>query len=509
MIKQIARFPREITALKVRQWIDEWEKVAFAPKEHKRRPDEFFYLFSLSASYLKMLTGIERRTTKGKLKRASDLGIQRRHETERSTVIADYVRYGSPWSELTKHKRESGLFNDLRKPGWLPTAIVVNILAPGDKRRGQEVVRNDLITVKDNGTQLVEVKLPASFTGDGWKPERFPPIEVIDGQHRLWAFEQEQIDDTFELPVVAFRGLDIGWQAYLFVTINIKPKRINMSLAYDLYPLLRTEEWLQKFEGHPVYRETRAQELVEALWSHPKSPWCERINMLGEPGQKQQMVTQAAWIRSLMATFIKAWAKQAGVRVGGLFGAPVGSHKEVLSWDGAQQAAFLILAAQKLKTSIEGEKKGWAKNLRESAKDSQDDPAFYGDHSLLSTDQGIRGFLSIVNDLCYIRAQELDLASWLSEGNARPTDEEAVNDAIASLKKHEAASFLTEIASSLSKYDWRTSSAPDLEDEVRKRKAALRGSGGYRELRLELLDFLSEEKSEVGTAARRVLGRVR
>jgi DGQHR domain-containing protein len=509
MTKQIMRFPREITALKVRQWLQEWEKVPFSHKDHKSRPHEHFYLFSLSAAFLKKLTGIQRRTTKGKVKRAEDLGIQRRHEADRSTVIADYVRYGSHWSELTKNKRESELFNELRRPGWLPTAIVVNILAPGDKRRGQEVARNDLIAIKNNGTEFAEIKLPPSFTGRGWKPERFFPIEVIDGQHRLWAFEHEDMDDSFELPVVAFHGLDIGWQAYLFVTINIKPKRINMSLAYDLYPLLRTEEWLQKFEGHPVYRETRAQELVEALWAHPKSPWCERINMLGEPGQKQQMVTQAAWIRSLMATFIKPWGKGGGTRIGGLFGTPLGSHKEVLAWDGAQQAAFLIVAGQKLQAALHEEKKGWAKILRELPNDSEDDPTFYGDYSLLTTDQGIRGFLSVVNDLCYIRAQEIELSSWISDGNARATDEQAVDVAIGSLKRHEAASFLTDIASGLSKYDWRTSSFPDLEEEERKKKAALRGSGGYKELRLELLDVLSKEKTDVGAAAKRVLGKLR
>jgi DGQHR domain-containing protein len=499
------RFPRDITAIKVRQWLADWDKVQYEPKEYKRKPEKCFYIFSLSAAYLKMLTGIQRRTTKGK--RSEDLGIQRRHEEGRSAVIADYVRYGSAWSDLSQNKRESGQYNDLRKPGWLPTAIVVNILAPGDKRRGQEVARHDLVSIKENGTPLVNLQLPASFTPDNWKP-KFPPFEVIDGQHRLWAFEQEKIDDSFELPVVAFHGLDVGWQAYLFVTINIKPKRINMSLAYDLYPLLRTQEWLQKFEGHPVYRETRAQELVEALWSHPKSPWAGRINMLGEPGQKQQMVTQAAWIRSLMATFIKAWEGK-GVRTGGLFGAPVGSHKEVLPWDGSQQAAFLIFAGQQLRDALHDNKEGWAKKLRESAKNSDTDPTFYGDSSLLSTDQGIRGFLSIVNDLCYVRAQDIDLAGWSADGKARPTEEDAVNAAISSLKKHKAGTFLTQIAAGLSKYDWRSSSEPNLSDDERKRKAALRGSGGYKELRIELLDFLSASKSEVGAAARKVLGSIR
>ncbi|MCB9133378.1 MAG: hypothetical protein H6647_20855 [Anaerolineales bacterium] len=73
------------------------------------------------------------------------------------------------------------------------------------------------------------------------------PIEIIDGQHRLLAFEGTQhLDGNFELPVVAFFDLDITWQAYLFYMINIKPKRIDPSLAFDLYPVLRIQDWLEK-----------------------------------------------------------------------------------------------------------------------------------------------------------------------------------------------------------------------------------------------------------------------
>ena len=35
-----------------------------------------------------------------------------------------------------------------------------------------------------------------------------PPIEIIDGQHRLLAFEESAGLEGFELPVVAFYGLD-------------------------------------------------------------------------------------------------------------------------------------------------------------------------------------------------------------------------------------------------------------------------------------------------------------
>src|ERR1700686_3628157 len=123
---------KSIPALVVRQWLPDWEKVAFSPKAHRRRPEEHFYLFTLPASWLKALSGISRRSTQGGLLRSKDLGIQRRHDEKRSDEIREFIQFGYPWSELSKAKRQSGKFDDLRKPGWLPTAIVVNILKKGE-----------------------------------------------------------------------------------------------------------------------------------------------------------------------------------------------------------------------------------------------------------------------------------------------------------------------------------------------------------------------------------------
>lgn len=499
---------REFPAIRVQQWLPEWNKVDFAPRFHRRQPEPQFYLFKLPAAWLKALSGIYRRSAQRGQLRSADLGIQRRHDQRRSAEIHEFVRYGFPWSELSQAKRQSGEFDDLRKPGWLPTAIVVNILQSGDKRRGVEISAKDRITVTDSESASVKIKLPENFTGSGWKPERLHPIEVIDGQHRLWAFEEDELGDEFELPVVAFHGLDISWQAYLFWTINIRPKRINASLAFDLYPLLRTEDWLEKFEGHSIYRETRAQELTEALWALPESPWYQRINMLGEPGLKQQMVSQAAWIRSLMATFVKSWEGR-GVSVGGLFGARLGKHKEVLPWSRAQQAAVLIYMGQCVKSAIQDSKDDWAKVLRAARSNGdggkREDPAFYGHQTLLATDQGIRGLLYVTNDSCYVRSDELKLENWTDGGEAGAADEAAVDQAMKSLRKQPVATFLEEIAQGLAKYDWRTSSAPQLSEHERIRKAALRGSGGYRELREDLLKRLANEGKTVGKAARQIM----
>lgn len=519
MAKKTIGVELTIPALKVAQWLPEWDKVSFDKKLFQAKPEPHSYLLSLPASHLKALTGVYRRSARSGTPRAKDPNVQRGHEEERSHTIQEFVKHGFPWCEMSDSNRKAPDANLLLKPGWLPTAIIVNILAEGDERDNGKIGKNDLITVAENGQRL-SIHLPASFTGVGWEPETIFPLEVIDGQHRLWAFEDFDPGTDFQLPVVAFHGLDRSWQAYLFWSVNITPKRINRSLAFDLYPLLRKQDWLDKFAGHSIYRETRCQELVEALWSHPESPWHERINMLGETsrqlGSEVPMVTQAAWIRSLMASFVKEWAED-GSRIGGLFGAGRLSDELTLPWNRAMQVAFLIFAGRAVCAAVKASRADWAKQLRalEESKLFSDghDFAFYGKYSLFATDQGIRGLLQTTNDLCYTAAEGLDLHGWdwdtvYSQRNARAlaaTDEGAVNLALDSLEETKIGSFLEELGQALSSYDWRTSSTPGLTEEERLKQAVFRGSSGYKEIRRQLMAHVAKATGAVGQAAKNLL----
>ena len=340
-------------------------------------------------------------------------------------------------------------------------------------------------------------------------PKELPPVEVIDGQHRLWAFDESNENEDFELPVVAFYGLDLSWQAYLFYTINIRPVKINTSLAFDLYPLLRTESWLEYGEGPRIYRETRAQEVVQALYSHPSSPWFQHINMLGEPGMR--MVRQSAWIRSLLATYIKPTTGRRS-SIGGLFGSIEPDGNQALEWDGAQQVAFIIHIGSTLRQTIEAYDGDWAvatRRLDVSRVDNDVDPAFYGRHSLLNTDQGIRGLLSITNDLTVSYASELRLWTWITDDFGRADDSNAVTSALESLKNHEVATFVTHLIKKLSEFDWRSSSTPGLADGERMVKLGFRGSSGYREIRRQLLLHLAKATDEIGRLASTVLKNLR
>jgi hypothetical protein len=512
---------KHVPAIRVKQWLPDWDSIHFDPSSQQARPQPHFFLCSIKARDLKALTGVYRRSTKGGLARAKDPNVQRGHEEERSRVIREFVRYGYPWCEMTDTRRSSPSAKNLQKPGWLPTAILVNILPENATRNDRKISADDLMHVVDEGDVSL-IQYPKGYKNADWAPKSVFPLEVIDGQHRLWAFDDFDPGDDYELPVVAFVDLDRSWQAYLFWSVNITPRKINRSLAFDLYPLLRREDWLDQFAGHSIYRETRCQELVEALWSSEISPWHNRINMLGEKRADRErqvpMVTQAAWIRSLMATFVKQW-EGTGSKMGGLFGASKNQNDLLLPWNRPMQAAVLLYAGSALQQAIKHTQANWAIYLRDLETPSLfegEDPAMFGECSLLATDQGIRGYLSAINDLLYVSAEELDLKSWTWEGvfdkpKARQlaaTEEGAQTLAISSFKKTAAAKFIDEITSKLSEYDWRTSSTPGISEAERKDKLVFRGSSGYKELRKQLLEQLTKATGNVGKAARQVLSRL-
>ena len=399
-----------IPAIRVRQWLRDWDNYQFDEAARQRKPERYFYVCSMPAALLKRLSGVRRREDSDLRPRVEDIGIQRGHDAARSQEIGRFVQAGYPWATLNTAQRER--FPDLKKPGWLPTAVVANLVGPDTERVGLKPEPSDIIKIERADDGLVYLVLPDGSDAASWeRAGHLDPVEIIDGQHRLYAFEEDgEPEGDFELPVVLFDDLDISWQAYLFWTINITPKRITPSLAYDLYPLLRTADWLDHSEGPMAYRETRAQELTEALWSHPESPWRERIGMLGRERGK---VTQAAFVRSLTLSFCRGWAGSRRTGIGGFFGTEQSDQRtDVLLWNRAQQAAYLFTLWANLARAIEASDAEWARQLRERTPVDDDassghDPAFAGRYSMLATDQGVRGFLQVCNDISYDLRREI------------------------------------------------------------------------------------------------------
>ena len=118
--------------------------------------------------------------------------------------------------------------------------------------------------------------------------------------------------------------------------------------------------------------------------------------------------------------------------------------------------------------SIRDTNANWAKRLRvdsETLKEDEQNPAFYSPHSLIVTDQGVRGFLHVLNDICFMNAPKLSMRTWRVDGQAAATDTNAVTLALRTLAKHQLSGFVQEIAEGLATFDWRTSSARGLTDE--------------------------------------------
>lgn len=494
----------KIQAIRFKQWLPEWDEFDFDPSEQRRKPDPHILLFSMPAIQLRALSGVFRR------KRNDDkgVGLQRMHEVRRSAKIRDFVKYGHPYSSLNQAARTEE--NEvLRRPGWLPTAIVVNLLQQDDVRPKGKVAAEDLIGVNVTGASNAELTLPYDNHLEQWQPKALEPIEVIDGQHRLWAFD-EAFDDgslpaDFELPVVAFSGLDLGWQAYLFWSINVSPKKINPSHAFDLFPLLRSQKWLETFSELKVYREARSQELTEFLFNHPESPWQQRINMLGESSKSAPSragVTQNGWVRALLSSYLTSGGGR--TKTNGLFAANITDASGPLSWSRARQAGFLILLWNSIADAIGDAGSEWTESLRkpvgqESFEDGEYDPAFSGSHTMLNQEQGVRGVLAISNDLMFALAK-LETESFEFESDVRAgdsTDEDDVTMAIAELQGSAISNKLRVLGLALADFDWRSSKAPGLSEETRHFKMAFRGSGGYATLRQELMKFLASNPDVV------------
>lgn len=124
--------------------------------------------------------------------------------------------------------------------------------------------------------------------------------KVLDGQHRIAAFMNDQgnydftLDiQSFELNIVIFIGLDLDEQANIFATINLAQTKVNKSLVYDL-------EGLSKINS--PFR--CAHKIAVALDSaSDASPLYHRIKRLGVKTKGRELsepLTQAVFVESLL-----------------------------------------------------------------------------------------------------------------------------------------------------------------------------------------------------------------
>jgi len=64
-----------VPALRVHQWLPEWNEIEWNARAHQSKPNPCFYMFTLSAFVLRKLSAIYRRSAKREARRTADLGI--------------------------------------------------------------------------------------------------------------------------------------------------------------------------------------------------------------------------------------------------------------------------------------------------------------------------------------------------------------------------------------------------------------------------------------------------
>ncbi|MBS4066736.1 MAG: hypothetical protein KGZ74_19395, partial [Chitinophagaceae bacterium] len=175
-----------------------------------------------------------------------------------------------------------------------------------------------------------------------------------------------------------------------------------------------------------------------------------------------------------------------------------------------QQSAFLLFAWEIMQKSVNECKEDWAKSLRNYYKSPQgslfedelqgSDAAFSSKLSLIATDQGVRGFLHIINDMIYIHSDTLDLNEINSSDEVKEDriDHEDVKKALTMFRKSsKLKDYIENITKELIKFDWRTASTEGLTTVERQKQMIYKGSSGYKEIRMELLKVLMNSKNKI------------
>lgn len=173
-----------------------------------------FYAFSLGADVLDRITYSQPAVVMERLEQETDdnkggysiFGTQRGENKKRLDEIASFIRT----TEAT-----------------FPNAIILAANYDQEGRYVEDEARRWTVEGPAEGPWML--RIPSSI-------ER--SASIIDGQHRLHAFNRLPLgapQRSMELLCVVFLELPTPYHAYVFATINFNQKKVDRSLAYELF----------------------------------------------------------------------------------------------------------------------------------------------------------------------------------------------------------------------------------------------------------------------------------
>ena len=173
-----------------------------------------FYVFSLGADILNNLTYSQRAE------------VTTRMEQETDTHGGGYSIFGTQRGENKKRLDEIASFIQTSEATF-PNAIILAANYDKDGSYIEDEARRWSVVPKGDG--IFSLHIPSADSASA---------SIIDGQHRLHGFEKLPLDAVnrkMELLCVVFLELPTPFHAYVFATINFNQKKVDRSLAYELF----------------------------------------------------------------------------------------------------------------------------------------------------------------------------------------------------------------------------------------------------------------------------------
>jgi DNA phosphorothioation-associated DGQHR protein 1 len=238
-------------------------KPLIRPAIRVQQPLGNFYAFSLRADALNKITY------------SLPAEVRERLEHEESENKGGYSIFGSQRTEKKTRLQEIASYIQTTDATF-PNAI---ILAANYSQEGLYIEDEKLQwTTRDQGNGFWNLEIPSQDT---------PCASIIDGQHRLHAFKHlppGAPERAMELLCVVFLELPTPYHAYVFATINFNQKKVDRSLAYELFGFdvderpaqLWSPETLAVYltrllnteDGSPMYRSIFPAADSEAIFSN-------------------------------------------------------------------------------------------------------------------------------------------------------------------------------------------------------------------------------------------------
>jgi DNA phosphorothioation-associated DGQHR protein 1 len=191
-----------------------FRKALTRPAVKVRQPLGDFFAFSVRADVLNRLTY------------SLPAEVRERLEREAGENKGGYSIFGSQRTEKKTRLQEIASFIRTTDAAFPNAIILAANYAPDGLYLEDEDAR---WIAEDHGNDFWRVSIPLEGT---------PCASIIDGQHRLHAFAhlpEDAPERAMELLCVVYLDLPTPYHAYVFATINFNQKKVDRSLAYELF----------------------------------------------------------------------------------------------------------------------------------------------------------------------------------------------------------------------------------------------------------------------------------